>query len=132
MLRRRCRPFLEPDERLRQVLVAEAGLSPDVGWDRSWFLFSAARRAHHEYRLVCVTDRAIVVLEASAELEPSAVLARCPRDVRFGPLSGAWAPSDALGGRLYIHQMSHDDAAAADADLDAVVGVGDGDATTAP
>jgi hypothetical protein len=117
-LRRRCKPFLDSGERLYQVLVAEAGLSPDVGWDRSWFLLSTLRRSQHEYRLVCVTDRAIVVLQASRELKPQSVLARCSRSVRFGPMSGAWAPTDALGGRLYIHKMSHEDAAAADAEID--------------
>lgn len=124
MLRRRCRPHLEPGERVQQVLVAEAGLPPDVVWDRSWFMFSAVRRAQHAFRLLCVTDRAIVVLHASRELRPLGVLARWPRDVRFGSLTGAWAPIDALGGRLYIHKMSHEDAAAADAELDAAGGHG--------
>lgn len=121
-LRRRCKPFLDPGERVRQVLVAEAGLSPDVGWDRSWFLLSALRGSQHEFRLVCVTDRAIVVLRASRQLKPQNVLARCSRNVRFGPMSGAWAPTDALGGRLYIHKMSHEDVAAADAEVDTING----------
>jgi hypothetical protein len=115
-------PFLDEGERVRQVLVAEAGLPPDTAWEVFWFSWLALlmRRTRHAYRLVCVTDRAVVVLESSRQLEPRSVLARCPRNVYFGPLSGGWAPTDALGGRLYINRISHTEAAAADADLERI------------
>ena len=57
------------------------------------------------------------LLEADWQWMPNGVLARLPRTVVFGPMSGTWAATDALGGRLYVHNMFHADVESADAEL---------------
>ena len=110
-LRERAQPFLEPGEQIQAVFLAQTGPSP---WFAalSWLivLFGA------KYYVVVATDRNIVLLKASAWV-PSNVKGldrRLPRSTRFGPLSGLWGKSEALGATTHIHKRFHGDVEVAD------------------
>lgn len=110
-LRERAQPFLEPGEQIQAVFLAQTGPSP---WFAalSWLivLFGA------KYYVVVATDRSIVLLNASS-MVPSKVKGfdrRLPRGTRFGPLSGLWGKSEALGTKTHIHKRFHGDVEVAD------------------
>ena len=110
-LRQRAQPFLEPGEQIQAVFLAQTGPSP---WFAalSWLivLFGA------KYYVVVATDRNIVLLKASPWV-PSNVKGidrRLPRSTRFGPLSGIWGTSQALGTKTHIHKRFHGDVEVAD------------------
>ena len=116
-LRERAQPFLEPGEQIQAVFLAQTGPSP---WFAalSWLivLFGA------KYYVVVATDRNIVLLNASAWV-PSKVKGvdrRLPRSTRFGPLSGLWGKSQALGATTHIHKRFHGDVEVADSMAGAV------------
>ena len=112
-LRERSQPLLDDGETIKQVFLAQAGPSPWL-FALSW-LFAFLMK----YRIVAVTDRNVVLLEASAwkPAAPKGVVARLPRSTRFGaPLSGLWAPVTIDGEKYYVHKRFHEDVAAADAE----------------
>jgi hypothetical protein len=112
-LRTRVQPFLEPDEQVRQVFLAQSGMNPMVVP-----LFGALIMllATHP-KIVVVTDRGIVVLKAGKLVpsKPKAVEARGPQ-VTLGPVKGLWAKIH-LGEKMYVHKRFHKDVEAADAAL---------------
>lgn len=112
-LRERTQPLLEPGEEIHGIFLAQAGVSPwlmGVSW-----LFTFKMK----YRIVAVTDRNVVLLDASRwkPAAPKSVVARLPRSTRFGALSGVWAKVDLQGETFYVHKRFHKDVAAADAEL---------------
>jgi hypothetical protein len=115
----RSQPFLEPGERVHQAIWCQTGGSP-------WLLFlTTLATLFFKYRIVLVTDRAIVVLQSSRWMaKPKAPLARLPRHLYFGPMSGVWGHTEVTGEKLYIHRRFHKDVQAADAELQAMSGGG--------
>jgi hypothetical protein len=114
-LRERSQPFLEPDEEIRQVFLAQAGPTPWL------FVLSALLGFLMKYRVVVVTDRNVVLLRSTpwVPAKPKELVARLPRSTRFGPLSGVWAKIQLEGERYYVHKRFQKDAAAADAEAPA-------------
>jgi hypothetical protein len=114
-LRDRIQPYLEPGEEVHQVFLAQTGPSPYFALLSYWILLIAGG-----YRIVVVTDRAIIVLKAGKwrPAKPKSLLRRGPRQVRLGPVSGLWAKV-LLGESCWVHKRFHKDIEAADADLDA-------------
>jgi Protein of unknown function (DUF2510) len=109
----RAAPFLEPDEQLRYVFMGQEGPSPwlvGITWLSVFF---------YRYRIICVTDRAIVVLGCpKLRSKPSHVLMRLPRHTFIGPLSGSIYGKTMLTGKtMYVHRIYHKDVAAADAEV---------------
>jgi hypothetical protein len=117
-MRKRCQPLLEPDEQIQQVWQCQTGGSP-------WMLaLSSFAAFFFKYRIVCVTDRAVVVFKCSKwSATPKEVLARLPRNMLFGEMKGLWGQTSATGEKIYIHRRFHKDVEAADA---AVAGIGYG------
>ncbi|MGI8799501.1 MAG: DUF2510 domain-containing protein [Pseudonocardia sp.] len=136
-LRTRSQPFLQPGEQIRHVVWCQTGATP-------WLVILAGAAAglvsvlfglifgllagalagalvvvlFFDYRVICVTDRALVVLRCSRWYPmPRSGLARLPRQTLFGQLNGIWAPTEIGGERIYIHRRFHRDAAAADAEV---------------
>jgi hypothetical protein len=109
----RAQPYLEEGERVQYVFRAQRGPSP------YWFLLASLLFLWTDYRIVVVTDRDIMILEAgkvfTSQPKGRAPLARLPRGTRFGPLRGLWGSTEATGEKLYVHKRFHRDAAAADA-----------------
>ena len=112
-LKERSQPLLEPGEDIKHVFLAQAGPTPWL-FALSW-LFAFLMK----YRVVAVTDRNVVLLESSAwkPAAPKQVVARLPRETRFGTLNGVWAKIDLAGDRYYVHKRFHKDVQAADAEL---------------
>ncbi|MGI5413874.1 hypothetical protein ACQEV9_44620 [Streptomyces chartreusis] len=147
MVIERSRRFLEPDEQVRRVILAQGGINPwlqvvffvvgligvriafnAVGADGVLGIFygvlggaagALVAGALTSRRVVLVTDRSVVVLAYGrfGGVKPSRLAARLPRDTRIGPLSGTWAPIELGGERLWVHKKWHGDAAAFEARL---------------
>lgn len=113
-LAQRVQPFLEPGEEARHVVLAQTGPHPLM--ILLLYVFAFWMR----YRIIVVTDRAVVILRASV-LRPAApkeLLQRLPRQTPLGaPLSGLFARTEIAGEKTYIHKRFHKDVAAADAEL---------------
>lgn len=107
----RAAPFIEPNEQVRQVFMAQEGPSPYLLFLSVWSTL------FFKYRVVCVTDRAIVVLGCPKfRSKPNGVLMRLPRQTFIGPLEGKlWGKTMFTGKAMYVHRMYHKDVAAADA-----------------
>lgn len=107
----RVTPMLEPGEQLQQVFLAQGGVSPWIG--NSFGLIGLA--AMVKRRIVAVTDRGIVVLEANFNgTSPTKILARVPRGSRIGEVKGIWAKVALGDEKLYVHKRFHSDVRAAD------------------
>jgi hypothetical protein len=107
----RVTPMLEPGEELQQVFLAQGGVSPWIG--NSFGLIGLAMLVKR--RIIAVTDRAIVVLEANFNgTSPTKVLARVPRGTRIGDVKGVWAKVALADQKLYVHKRFHSDVRAAD------------------
>jgi len=106
-------PLLEPNEQVRHVFLAQEGASPYLVFLSVWSTF------FFKYRVVCVTDRAIVVMACTrTRRTPTEVLMRLPRQTLIGPLeSKLWAKTMVTGRVMYIHRGFHKDVAAADAEV---------------
>jgi hypothetical protein len=112
-LRERSQPLLEEGEEIQHVFLAQAGPTPWL-FALSW-LFAFLMK----YRVVAVTDRNVVLLESSSwtPAKPNQVVARLPRQTRFGPVKGVWAKVDLAGERYFVHKRFHRDVEAADAEV---------------
>lgn len=104
-LRRRCQKFLEPEERIVRVFVVRAGLA-GIG---------AAR-----YAIVAVTDRSVVLFDASiwSNFKPRKLRLRGPRRPWTAQLSGLWGHI-VLDRRYEVHRRWFDDVRAAEDDMGA-------------
>ena len=103
-LRERTQPFLEPGEQIQQIFLAQTASQYTVIVP-IWFLLQ------NRYRVVAVTDRAVVVLDAARlqNSKPTAVLNRLPRATPLGTPSGMWAMLDLGGEKLRVHKRFHKD-----------------------
>jgi hypothetical protein len=107
----RVQPFLEPGETVQCVFLAQAGASPYLA--NSFGLLGSILGVKR--RIVAVTDRAVLVLEADfGGTKPQQVLARLPRSTRLGPVKGVWAKAQVNGEKLYVHRRFHKDVVSAD------------------
>jgi hypothetical protein len=118
-LEQRSAPYLESGEEVRHVFLAQGGPSPYWNFLTYFVLFWI------RYRIVVVTDRAIIILNAG-KLTPTkplsegrAFLARLPRQTVIGPVSGLWGKTTFAGEKLYVHKRFHKDVNAADAEIGA-------------
>jgi hypothetical protein len=110
-LNARVTPLLEPGEQPQVTFVAQGGANPWLA--NSFGLVGRAILA--KPRIVCGTDRAIVVLEANLNgTSPTKVLSRLPRETRIGPVKGLWSPITLAGERLYVGKRFHKDVDAID------------------
>lgn len=84
-LRERVEPFLEPGEEICQVFEAQTERVPQLLGPFALFALPALRSLG--YRIVVVTDRAVVELEAPRwhKSQPKAVSLRVPRRTRLRP-----------------------------------------------
>lgn len=108
----RVQPYLEPGEQVQQVFMAQTGPHPFTLLLLYVFAFWM------RYRIVAVTDRAILVVKASLWRPsfPNELLARVPRQTQIGTkLSGFWGTGQLNGEKLFINKRFHKDVAAADA-----------------
>jgi hypothetical protein len=118
-LKGRCQPLLGPGER---APTCHSGRS----WDTAGRLLGRilvrflALFVRRQWRLLCVTDRVIVILDADRDWTPLHVITVLSRDIEFGPVSGAWSCLDGLGGGLYVPETFHAVVAVADAELKAM------------
>ena len=113
-LKERAQPLLEPGEQVQQVFPAQSGMNPNLIFVSWLFLL------FNKYYTVVATDRAVVVLSASAMRPtfPKAVVMRLPRQTSIGPTSGALWSAVNLPGMpkpVYVHRRFYKDVAAADA-----------------
>jgi hypothetical protein len=113
----RSRSYLEDGEQVEQVFLAQTGPTP---WLMA-LIGAIAMAFATKRRIVLVTDRAIVLLHASAwtGTTPKSVVARLPRQTRIGPLSGVWGKTELNGQRTWINKRFFKDVEAADARLTA-------------
>jgi hypothetical protein len=117
-LYQRSTKFLEPGEQVQAVFLAQSGPSP------YWLLLTTVVVFFTGYRIVVVTDRAIIVERSSlwSGAVPKQVLARLPRTQQLGPLSGLWGKLQLGPTRLWVHKRFHRDVTQADAALHAMYG----------
>lgn len=112
-LHKRVQPFLEPGERVEQVFLAQTGPNPNLAFVTYVMLF------FNKYRVVAVTDRAVVVLGAGLWRQsfPKRAVERLPRDTQLGPTSGAlWSQVNLPGAKkTWVHRCFYHDVEAADA-----------------
>ncbi|MHB8456987.1 MAG: hypothetical protein ACYDBS_04775, partial [Acidimicrobiales bacterium] len=98
---------------MQQVFLAQSGPNPNL------LFISYVFMLFNKYRVIAVTDRAIVVLSASISRPsfPKEVLERLPRATLLGPTSGMlWSPIGVPGQRrTWVHRRFYGDVAAADA-----------------
>ena len=103
--------MLAPGERVEEVFLAQVGPNPNVVFLSYFSLF------FNHYRVIAVTDRAIVVCAATfwRPTFPTAVIERLSRSTQLGPLSGTlWSQVRLPGKRTWVHRRFHDDVLAAD------------------
>ncbi len=115
-LRERAQPFLEQGETIQQVFLAQTGPTPWLAGAIGALVYAFLAK----YRVVVVTDRAIILLKSGAFMpaKPSEVLARLPRNTRLGPWQAkVWGKIDLNGERHWVHRRFRSDVDAADAAL---------------
>ncbi|HLI16477.1 MAG TPA: hypothetical protein VKV23_10570 [Acidimicrobiales bacterium] len=108
----RVQRFLEPGERVEHVFLAQSGPNPNLTFLTFLTLLVT------KFRIVAVTDRAIVVLRAGwRQTVPKGVLDRLPRTTQLGPATGAlWSRLNLGDGRpTWVHRRFYGDVEAADA-----------------
>ena len=114
----RAAPHIGQGEQVRHVFMAQGGPSPYWNF-LTWLVLFWVK-----YRIIVVTDQAILVLNAK-KLLPSkptaeAPLARLPRATVIGPVSGLWGVTTFAGEKLWVHKRFHKDVDAADAEIGAL------------
>lgn len=115
-LAQRVQPHLEPGEQVQHAFMAQTGPHPFT------ILLLYVFALFMKYRIVAVTDRAVLEFKASMwrPAMPKELLRRLPRQTPLGaPLSGLWARTQLDGEKLYVNKRFHKDVAAADASLGA-------------
>jgi hypothetical protein len=104
--------YLQPGETVQAVLGAQTAsqwMVPLTGW----VLFPLI----NDYRIVAVTSKRIVVLDAgkSSMKKARGVVTELPRSVQLGPASGAWHVIPAGPEKLRVHRRFFKDLQTADA-----------------
>jgi hypothetical protein len=107
----RVQPMLEPGEQVQQVFMAQGGANPFFALVSIWVVIFTGK-----YRIVAVTDRAIVVFKGKSISPsfPAELLGRGPRHI-MGPAKGFWSKCNVGPEKLWVHKRFHKDVNAADA-----------------
>jgi len=103
--------MLAPGEQVEEVFLAQSGPNPNLVF-LSYFAFFFS-----SYRVIAVTDRAIVVCGAQRwrPTIPTVVVERLARSTQLGPLSGSlWSQVRLPGKRTWVHRRFYDVVFAAD------------------
>lgn len=103
--------MLAPGEQIQAVFSAQT-FNGWWGVLSYWILiFKSA------YRAVIVTDQRIAIFDTGrfTLTNVKSHLRDVPRSTQIGPVSGMWAKTETLGGRLYVHKRFHKDIEQADA-----------------
>jgi hypothetical protein len=103
--------FVEPGETIEQVFGAQTAsplTAPLIG--------SLIALVINRYRIVVVTDRRILVLDAGkwTQRTARAVVSELPRATRLGPTSGLWFKIDTPAGKIHVRRYFYQDVNAAD------------------
>jgi len=111
VMRASAAQFVEPGETIEQVFGAQTAsplTAPLIG--------SLIALIINRYRIVVVTDRRILVLDAGkwTQRTARAVVSELPRATRLGPTSGLWYKIDTPAGKIHVRRYFHKDVNAAD------------------
>ena len=110
-MRTNAAPFLQPGEQIESIFAAQT--------TSAWFALISywIIVLRNSYRVVIVTDRRILLARSGRfTITPVKEIVReVPRATQFGPPSGLWFKTEALGETLYIAKRFHKDVIAADA-----------------
>ncbi len=115
-LRERAQPYLDPGEQIQSVFLAQTGPTPWLAGAIGALVYAFFAK----YRIVVVTDSAIVLLKAGALVptKPKELIQRLPRASRLGPHEGkVWGKVQIGGERHWVHRRFRGDVQAADAAL---------------
>lgn len=119
-LRDAAAPYLQPGERVDQVILAQANASPWLYLGFAFGLVGVVAAAVIKPLIIAVTDQSIIVLQGSRfrATRAKALLARLPRHTRLGPAPGRlWSKVEVAGQRLWIPGRFRPEVEAADAAL---------------
>jgi hypothetical protein len=110
-MRANAAPYLQPGEEIEAIFAAQT-TSAWFALISYWIII-----LRNSYRVVVVTNRRILLCRSGRfTVTPvTQVLRELPRETRFGPPSGLWFKTDALGEVIYIAKRFHKDVEAADA-----------------
>src|ERR1700722_15801756 len=111
VMRTSAAQFVEPGETIEQVFGAQTAsplTAPLIG--------SLIALIINRYRIVAVTDRRILVLDAGkwSQRKARAVVSELPRATRLGPTSGLWFKIDTPAGKIHVRRYFYKDVNAAD------------------
>jgi hypothetical protein len=111
--------FVEPGENVQEVFGAQTAspmMAPLIGW----LIVLIVNR----YRIVAVTDRRILVLDAGkwSQRKALSVVTELPRETVLGPVSGLWSKIDTSDGKIYVRRYFYKDVKAADSAIAPAVG----------
>jgi hypothetical protein len=103
--------FVEPGETIEQVFGAQTAsplTAPLIG--------SLIALIINRYRIVAVTERRILVLDAGkwTQRTARAVVSELPRATRLGPTSGLWTKIETPAGKIHVRRYFFRDVDAAD------------------
>jgi hypothetical protein len=111
VMRASAAQFVEPGETIEQVFGAQTAsplTAPLIG--------SLIALVINRYRIVAVTERRILVLDAGkwTQRTARAVVSELPRATRLGPTSGLWTKIDTPAGKIHVRRYFFRDVNAAD------------------
>jgi hypothetical protein len=111
LMRASAAQFVEPGETIEQVFGAQTAsplTAPLIG--------SLIALIINRYRIVAVTDRRILVLDAGkwTQRTARAVVSELPRATRLGPTSGLWFKIETPAGKIHVRRYFFRDVNAAD------------------
>jgi hypothetical protein len=111
VMRASAAQFVEPGETIEQVFGAQTAspmTAPLIG--------SLIALIINRYRIVVVTDRRILVLDAGkwTQRTARAVVSELPRATRLGPTSGLWMKIATPAGKIHVRRYFYKDVNAAD------------------
>jgi hypothetical protein len=109
-LTERVQPHLEPGEQVQNIFMGQTGLNPYVAAN----LGALGVLLGVKWRIIAVTDRAVLVFDSNFGSQPKRLAARLPRTTKIGPVKGVWARTQLNGEKLYVHRRFHKDVNAAD------------------
>src|ERR1700722_18784864 len=101
VMRASAAQFVEPGETIEQVFGAQTAsplTAPLIG--------SLIALIINRYRIVAVTDRRILVLDAGkwTQRTARAVVSELPRATRLGPTSGLWFKIETPAGKIHVRR----------------------------
>jgi hypothetical protein len=111
--------FVEPGETIQGVFGAQTAspmMAPLIGW----LIVLIVNR----YRIVAVTDRRILVLDAGkwSQRKALSVEAVLPRSTVLGPPTGLWSKIETPGAKIYVRRFFYKDIKAADSAIAPALG----------